>query len=107
MGNLMTALWTGVSGLTVSQSGLNATAHNLSNVNTTSLNPRGIGIQTESNSPLTGIPYDSTSVNVPKPGTLISAIGVNADIKNHNPVKTEELTKDNELKIVDIVLRGS
>lgn len=34
MGNLMTALWTGVSGLTVSQSGLNATAHNLSNVNT-------------------------------------------------------------------------
>lgn len=34
MGNLMTSLWTGVSGLTVSQSGLNATAHNLSNVNT-------------------------------------------------------------------------
>lgn len=77
------------------------TVNNLSNVNTTSLNPRGIGIQTESNSPLTGIPYDSTSVNVPKPGTLISAIGVNADIKNNNPVKTEELTKDNELKLVD------
>ena len=34
MANLMTALWTGVSGLTVSQSGLNTTAHNLSNVNT-------------------------------------------------------------------------
>ncbi len=34
MGNIMTALWTGVSGLTVAQSGLNATAHNLSNVNT-------------------------------------------------------------------------
>lgn len=34
MGNLMTSMWTGVSGMTAAQSGLNATAHNLANINT-------------------------------------------------------------------------
>lgn len=34
MGNLMTSMWTGVSGMTAAQSGLNATAHNMANINT-------------------------------------------------------------------------
>lgn len=34
MGNLMTSMWTGVSGLKVNQTGLNATGHNLANVDT-------------------------------------------------------------------------
>lgn len=34
MGNLMTSMYTGVTGLSVSQSALNTTAHNLANVNT-------------------------------------------------------------------------
>ena len=34
MGNLMTSMWTGVSGMTAAQNGLNATAHNMANINT-------------------------------------------------------------------------
>lgn len=34
MGNLMTSMWTGVSGLKVNQSALNTTAHNIANVDT-------------------------------------------------------------------------
>ncbi len=34
MGNLMTSMWTGVSGLKVNQTSLNTTAHNLSNIET-------------------------------------------------------------------------
>ena len=34
MGNLMTSMWTGVSGMTAAQCGLNATAHNMANIST-------------------------------------------------------------------------
>lgn len=34
MGNLMTSMWTGVSGLRVSQTSMNTTAHNISNIDT-------------------------------------------------------------------------
>ena len=34
MANLVTSLWTGVTGMTSAQSGLNTTAHNLANINT-------------------------------------------------------------------------
>ena len=34
MGNLITSMWTAVSGFTTSQSGINTTAHNIANVNT-------------------------------------------------------------------------
>lgn len=34
MGNLMTSMWTGVSGLKVNQTSLNTTAHNISNIDT-------------------------------------------------------------------------
>ena len=34
MANLITSLWTGVTGMTSAQSGLNTTAHNLANINT-------------------------------------------------------------------------
>lgn len=48
MANLVTSLWTGVSGLTTAQSGLNTSAHNLANINTAGFTRQQI-IQSDSN----------------------------------------------------------
>ena len=63
MGNLMTSLWTGVSGLTVSQSGLNTTAHNLSNVNTKGYSRQQM-INVDFNYNFIGYNYEGQKLNV-------------------------------------------
>ena len=63
MGNLMTSLWTGVSGLTVSQSGLNTTAHNLSNVNTQGYSRQQM-INVDFNYNFIGYNYEGQKLNV-------------------------------------------
>ncbi|MBQ3061715.1 MAG: flagellar hook-associated protein FlgK [Lachnospiraceae bacterium] len=63
MGNLMTSLWTGVSGLTVSQAGLNATAHNLSNVNTKGYSRQQM-INVDFNYNFIGYNYEGQKLNV-------------------------------------------
>ncbi len=71
MGNLMTSLWTGVSGLTVSQSGLNTTAHNLSNVNTKGYSRQQM-INVDFNYNFIGYNYEGQKLNV--------GLGATADV---------------------------
>ncbi len=82
---------------------LNGLGNTTYNTHTTNINPRGIGVQATENSPLTGIPYNSTSVNTPKPGALISSIGIkNEALENSTtPISTEELSRNDDLKLVD------
>ncbi|MBP3630537.1 MAG: hypothetical protein J6J23_03500, partial [Clostridia bacterium] len=74
----------------------------VSNLNKTS-NPKGIGVQPLDSSPITGITYNSTSVNVPKPGTLISSIGLKNESNSNSikPINTENYSHNNGLKLVD------
>ena len=84
--------------------------NNLENAGSTRLinnianeNPRGIGIQHETSSPLSTSGYDSTSVSTPKPGALISSIGIKNETAqtSSTPIIADDLSKDNELKLVD------
>ena len=73
---------------------------------TASTNPHGIGIKSN-DSALTGVPYNSTSVNTPKPGTLISAITLPANevtnLQNNEPI-IPETPIDNSLANTPMIL---
>ncbi len=70
---------------------------NLATTENVRLLENNTNLVTEETSPLTGIPEQSTSVNTPMPGTLISAV----NIKQNNPIKTEDNNLEQGLKLVD------